>query len=103
MWRGLYRRSVRVSYAESMTASKLRLTAQKRSRNYRSLPPGRTVGKSSECEGTALRLNPDVVVHGSVDPLFTSEVSLCSLNRRMSEKELDLLQFATADVTELRA
>ena len=32
-----------------------------------------------------------------------TEVSLRSLNRHVSEKELDLLQFATASVTELRA
>jgi hypothetical protein len=37
------------------------------------------------------------------DPLFTTEVSLSSLNRNVSEKELDLLQFPTAGVTELRA
>ena len=50
-----------------------------------------------------LRLNADAVVHRSADPLFTTEVPLCGLNRHVSEKELDLLQFATAGVTELRA
>jgi hypothetical protein len=50
-----------------------------------------------------LRLNADAVVHGSADPLFTTEVPLCGLNRHVSEKELDLLQLATAGVTELRA
>ena len=65
-------------------------------------PHERVVGISLDRKRT-LRLNADAVVYGSADPLFTAEESLCSLNRHVSEKELDLLQFATAGVTELRA
>ena len=36
----------------------------------------------------------EAVVYGSADPLFTAEVSLCTLNRHVSEKELNLSQFA---------
>ncbi len=47
----------------------------------------------------ALRLNANSVVHGSADPLLASKVSLCSLHRHMTKKELNLLQLATGGVT----
>jgi hypothetical protein len=37
-----------------------------------------------------------------VQPLFAPEISLGSLNRRMSQKELDLLQFSSRQMAESR-
>jgi hypothetical protein len=50
-----------------------------------------------------LRFDADVVVHGSVDPLLTAEITLCYLHRNVSEKELDLVQFSASGMAQLRA
>ncbi len=46
---------------------------------------------------TKLRLDADAVVDGSADSLLAPKVSFGRLDRDVSRKELNLLQFATAD------
>jgi hypothetical protein len=50
-----------------------------------------------------LRLNSDSVVDGPSDALLASEVSLGGLDRDVTEKELDLFQFAAGSVPKPRA
>jgi hypothetical protein len=57
----------------------------------RSRPPAQPLGFNS---------NP--IVNCSTDSLFAAEVSLRGLDRHMTEKELNLLQFAACSVAELR-
>jgi len=54
-------------------------------------------------ESRGIRFNAHPVVHGVPGLLFASEVALGCLNRDMSEQELDLVQFATGEVTQPRA
>jgi len=42
-------------------------------------------------------------VHGSAQILFAADVALCGLNGRMSQKELDLFQFAASGIAQTRA
>ena len=53
----------------------------------------------------ALRLwfDADVVVHGSANPLLASEITLGCLHGDVPEKELDLIQFSTRCMAQLRA
>ncbi len=44
-----------------------------------------------------------MIVHCVPKTLFASEVTLCRLDRNVTEQELDLLQFTTSFVAELRA
>jgi hypothetical protein len=46
---------------------------------------------------------PEVVVHGIFQVLLATEVTLGGQNRRMTQKELYLLQFTTVYVAKLRA
>jgi len=46
------------------------------------------------------RLNPEPIIHGVPEPLLASQVFLRSLHGYMTEKELDLLQFASRIVAE---
>jgi hypothetical protein len=39
--------------------------------------------------------NADTIVHGLANALFASEISLCGLNRNVTEQELDLLQLTS--------
>ena len=50
-----------------------------------------------------LGFDADVVVHGSVDPLLTTEITFGCLHRNVSEKELDLIQFSASGMAQLRA
>jgi hypothetical protein len=50
-----------------------------------------------------LRLSSDSVVDGRSDALLASEVSLGGLDRDVTEKELDLFQFAAGSVPKPRA
>ena len=50
-----------------------------------------------------LRFDADVVVHGFANPLLAAKIALGRLHGDMSEKELDLLQFSTRGVAQLRA
>jgi hypothetical protein len=49
-----------------------------------------------------LRLNSDSVVDGRSDALLAPEVSLGGLDRDVTEKELDLFQFAAGSVPKTR-
>src|SRR5208283_3630573 len=49
------------------------------------------------------RVEREPVVHGVPEVLLAAEVTLCSLNRRVAEQELNLFKFAAASVTYLRA
>ncbi len=45
--------------------------------------------------GVRLRLDADVVVHGSANPLLAAEIAFRCLHGNVAEKELDLFQFST--------
>ena len=47
---------------------------------------------------SARRLYSDFVVDGTLNPLFTTEISFGGLNRDVTEQKLDLLQFASGGV-----
>jgi hypothetical protein len=51
----------------------------------------------------SLWFDADVVVYGSADPLLTAEITFGSLHGYMSEQELNLVQFSTARMAQLRA
>jgi|HubBroStandDraft_4_1064222.scaffolds.fasta_scaffold16920_1 hypothetical protein len=48
-------------------------------------------------------LDPDPIVHGLAKSLFAAQVFLCRLDRDMTQKKLDLFQFAACGVTETGA
>ena|SRR5208283_323110 len=48
---------------------------------------------------STLRFDTYLVVDRSADPLFTTKVALSSLNRNVTEEELDLFQFSACCVT----
>jgi hypothetical protein len=50
----------------------------------------------------ALRLQADVIVDGTSEPLLASEVAFGSLHRNVAQQKLDLLQFPTSGVAETR-
>ena len=50
-----------------------------------------------------LRFNADLVVHSSTNPLLAAEIAFGCLNGGMSEKELNLVQFSTRCMAQLRA
>jgi hypothetical protein len=50
-----------------------------------------------------LRFDADVVVHGSANPLLAAEIVFSCLHGNMPEKELDLIQFSTRCMAQLRA
>ena len=47
-----------------------------------------------------IRLDPEPVVHGVSEFLFTAEVTLGRLNRDVPEEELNLVEFAPGQVAE---
>ena len=49
------------------------------------------------------RFNADAVVHGAADTLLAAQVALRSLDRDVPKKGLDLVQFASGGMAELRA
>ena len=53
----------------------------------------------------ALRLwfDADVVVHGSANPLLAAEIALSCLHGNVAKKKLDLIQFSTRCMAQLRA
>jgi len=53
----------------------------------------------------ALRLwfDADVVVHGSANPLLAAEMALSCLHGNVAKKKLDLIQFSTRCMAQLRA
>ena len=53
----------------------------------------------------ALRLwfDADVVVHGSANPLLAAEIAFSCLHGNVPEKELDLIQFSTRCMAQIRA
>ena len=53
--------------------------------------------------GAALRFYADVVVHCSANPLLAAEIAFSCLHGNVPEKELDLIQFSTRCMAELRA
>lgn len=76
--------------------------------NYRSLPldewsPSRSLGPApqgvSVHHPSTLRFDTYTVVDRSADPLFATKVALRSLNRNVTEEELDLFQFSACCVT----
>ena len=50
-----------------------------------------------------LRFNTDAVVHGSANPLLAAEIAFSCLHGNVTEKELDLFQFSTRSMAQLRA
>jgi hypothetical protein len=50
-----------------------------------------------------LRFDADAVVHSSADPLLAPEITFSCLHGNVAEKELDLIQFSTRCVAQLRA
>ena len=64
------------------------------SRSLGVTPQGVSVHHSS-----TLRFDTYMVVDSSADPLFATKVALRSLNRNVTEKELDLFQFSACCVT----
>ena len=50
-----------------------------------------------------LRFDADVVVHGATNPLLAAEIAFSCLHGNVPEKELDLIQFSTRCVAQLRA
>src|SRR5579859_7072961 len=57
----------------------------------------RLVGKS-DFGASVRRLNTDLVIHSTLNPLFATEISFRCLNRNVTEQKLDLLQFASGGV-----
>ena len=45
----------------------------------------------------------EVVIHGSANPLLAAEIPFSCLHGNVPEKELDLIQFPTRCMTQLRA
>ena len=64
------------------------------SRSFGAAPQGVSVHHSS-----TLRFDTYLVVDRSADPLFTTKVALSSLNRNVTEEELNLFQFSACCVT----
>ena len=60
----------------------------------------RTVGRSKL--RWRLGLDADSVVYCSADPLFTAQIAFGRLDRNVSEKKLNLVQFPARRVTQLR-
>jgi hypothetical protein len=50
-----------------------------------------------------LGFDADLVVHSSANPLFAPEITLGCLDGDVPEKELDLIQFSTRCMAQLRA
>ena len=50
--------------------------------------------ETSGRRGSALRLQADLVIDGSPEPLLAAHVPLRRLHRNVPEKELDLLKFS---------
>jgi len=50
-----------------------------------------------------LGFDADVVVQGSANPLLAAEIAFSCLHGNVAEKELDLIQFSTRCVAQLRA
>jgi hypothetical protein len=61
----------------------------------------RLVGESdNELPRSARRLYSDFVVDSTLNPLIAAEISLCCLNRNMTEQKLDLFEFASGGMAE---
>jgi len=54
----------------------------------------RIVGKADTERPSARRLYPNLVVHGTSNPLFAAEIPFGCLNRNVAEQKLDLFQLA---------
>jgi hypothetical protein len=50
-----------------------------------------------------LRFDADVVVHSSANPLLAAEIAFSCLHGNVTEQELDLFQFSTRSMAQLRA
>ena len=50
-----------------------------------------------------LRFDADVVVHSPANPLLAAEIAFSCLHGNVTEKELDLVQFSTRSMAQLRA
>ena len=50
-----------------------------------------------------LRFDADAVVYGSANPLLAAEIAFSCLHGNVPEKELDLIQFSTRCMAQLRA
>ena len=47
-------------------------------------------------------MKSDVVVYGVAEPLLASEIAFCHFDRNMTEKKLNLLQFAASSMAQTR-
>ena len=47
-------------------------------------------------------MKSDVIVYGVAEPLLASEIAFCRFDRNMTEKKLNLLQFATGLMAQTR-
>jgi hypothetical protein len=56
-----------------------------------------------ELHSRSVRLDSQSVIHGSAEFLFARQVALCRLNRHMTPKKLDLVQFSAGQVAQTRA
>jgi hypothetical protein len=50
-----------------------------------------------------LGLDTDIIVHGSVNPLLAAEIAFSGLHGNVTEKKLNLFQFSTRSMAQLRA
>jgi len=59
--------------------------------------------RSDETGALRLWFDADVVVHGSANPLLAAEMALSCLHGNVAKKKLDLIQFSTRCMAQLRA
>jgi len=59
-----------------------------------------SVGKADAEGHSVRRLQPDFVIHGTLDPLFAAEISFGCPNRNLTEQKLDLFEFASCSMAE---
>jgi hypothetical protein len=55
------------------------------------------VGKS-DFGAAVRRLNADLVIHGTLNPLFATEISFGCLNRNVTEQKLNLFEFTSGSM-----
>ena len=55
------------------------------------------VGKS-EFGASVRRLDADLVIHGTLNPLFATEISFGCLNRNVTKQKLNLFEFTSGSL-----
>lgn len=63
----------------------------------------RIVGVALQRRFRSLWFDANVIVHGSADPLLTAEITFGCLHGHVSKQKLDLVQFSSGRMAQLRA